>query len=155
MKKIKEGDIVARKSYDKDILFSVKKIIKNQKGEIDMKISYSKKGDYYIPNLIPPRNMKGFQLGKYSALRLRYLKEHKKAKYHSLIMDNELQKHLMDVQNNCEKLYKKLINELKIKENITEELKANNQMEWVKRMNNISNIADEIVLNMYVYNNEN
>ena len=155
MKKIKEGDIVARKSYDKDILFSVKKIIKNQKGEIDMKISYSKKGDYYIPNLIPPRNMKGFQLGKYSALRLRYLKEHKKAKYHSLIMDNELQKHLMDVQNNCEKLYKKLINELKIKENITEELKANDQMEWVKRMNNISNIADEIVLNMYVYNNEN
>ncbi|MGN1300805.1 MAG: TnpV protein [Clostridia bacterium] len=75
-----------------------------------MKISYSKKGDYYIPNLIPPRNMKGFQLGKYSALRLRYLKEHKKAK---------------------------------------------DQMEWVKRMNNISNIADEIVLNMYVYNNEN
>ena len=61
----------------------------------------------------------------------------------------------MDVQNNCEKLYKKLINELKIKENITEELKANDQMEWVKRMNNISNIADEIVLNMYVYNNEN
>lgn len=120
-----------------------------------MKISYSKKGDYYIPNLIPPRNMKGFRLGKYSALRLRYLKEHKKAKYHSLIMDNDLQKHLMDVQNNCEKLYKKLINELKIKENITEELKANDQMELVKRMNNISNIADEIVLNMYVYNNEN
>lgn len=70
-------------------------------------------------------------------------------------MDNELQKHLMDVQNNCEKLYKKLINELKIKENITEELKAKEQMKWVKRMNNISNIADEIVLNMYVYNNEN
>ena len=53
-----------------------------------MKISYSKKGDYYIPNLIPPRNMKGFQLGKYSALRLRYLKEHKKAKYHSLSYKN-------------------------------------------------------------------
>lgn len=120
-----------------------------------MKISYSKKGDYYIPNLIPPKNKKGFQLGKYNTLRLQYLKEHKKAKYHSLVMENELQNHLMDVQNNCERLYKKLINELKIKENITEELKTKDQMEWVKRMNNISNIADEIVLNMYVYDNEN
>ena len=98
-----------------------------------MKISYSKKGDYYIPNLIPPKNKKGFQLGKYNTLRLQYLKEHKKAKYHSLVMENEL----------------------KIKDNITEELKAKDQMEWVKRMNNISNIADEIVLNMYVYDNEN
>lgn len=120
-----------------------------------MKISYSKKGDYYIPNLIPARNMKGFQLGKYSALRLRYLKERKKAKYHSLIMDNKLQKHLMNVQKSCEKLYKKLISEFKIKENINEELKAKDQMEWVRRMNNISNAADEIVLNMYVYDNEN
>lgn len=120
-----------------------------------MKISYSKKGDYYIPNLIPPKNIKGFQLGKYSALRLKYLKENKKVKYHSLIMNNELQKHLMDVQSSCEKLYKKLIKELKINENITEELKVNDQMEWVRRMNNISNIADEIVLNMYVYDNEN
>lgn len=116
-----------------------------------MKISYSKKGDYYIPNLIPPRNMKGFQLGKYSALRLRYLKEHKKAKYHSLIMDNELQKHLMDVQNNCEKLYKKLINELKIKENITEELKAKDQLKWVGLMNNIKHSAEEIILKELIY----
>ena len=120
-----------------------------------MNISYSKKGDYYIPNLIPPKNMKGFRLEKYSMLRLRYLKEHKKAKYHSLIMDSELQKHLMDVQNSCKKLYKKLINEFKIKENITEELKEKDQIEWVRRMNNISNTADEIVLKMYVYDDEN
>lgn len=120
-----------------------------------MNISYSKKGDYYIPNLIPPKNMKGFRLEKYSMLRLRYLKEHKKAKYHSLVLENELQNHLMEVQNCCEKLYKKLINELKIKEIITEELKKKDQMEWVKRMNNISNVADEIVLNMYVYDEEN
>lgn len=120
-----------------------------------MKISYSKKGDYYIPNLIPPKNIKGFQLGKYSALRLKYLKEHKKIKYHSLIMNNELQKHLMDVESSCEKLYKKMINQLKQQENITEELKAKDQMEWVRKMNNISNIADEIVLNMYVYDEEN
>ncbi len=120
-----------------------------------MKISYSKKGDYYIPNLIPPKNIKGFQLEKYSALRLKYLKEHKKIKYHSLIMNNELQKHLMDVQSSCEKLRKKMINQFKKQENITEELKAKDQMEWVRKMNNISNIADEIVLNMYVYDDEN
>ena len=120
-----------------------------------MKINYSKKGDYYIPDLVPPKNIKGFQLEKYSALRLQYLKEHKKVKYHSLIIENELQKHLMEVQSCCEKLYKKLIKELKIKENITEELKEKDQMEWVRRMNNISNSADEIVLNMYVYDNEN
>jgi len=120
-----------------------------------MKISYSKKGDYYIPNLILPKNKKGFQLKKYSGLRLQYLRECKRAKYHSLVMENELPNYLMYVQNNCERLYKRLINEVKIKENITEELKAKDQMEWVKRMNNISNIADEIVLNMYVYDNEN
>ena len=120
-----------------------------------MKISYSKKGDYYIPNLIPQKNIKGFQLEKYSALRLQYLKEHKKVKYHSLIMENKLQNHLMEVQNCCEKLYKKLIKQLKIKENITEELKEKDQMEWVRRMNNISHSADEIVLNMYVYDDEN
>lgn len=94
-----------------------------------MKISYSKKGDYYIPNLIPPKNIKEFQLGKYSALRLKYLKEHKKIKYHSLIMNNELQKHLMGVQSSCEKLYKKMVNQFKKQENITEELKAKDQME--------------------------
>lgn len=120
-----------------------------------MKISYSKKGDYYIPNLIPPKNMKDFKLGKYNVLRLQYLKEHKKAKYHSLVLENKLQEHLMEVQKCSEKLYKKLINELKIKENITEELKEKDQMEWVRRMNNISNAADEFVLNMYVYDDEN
>ena len=83
-----------------------KKQLKERFFDEKTEIEYVRQGDYYIPNLIPPRNMKGFRLGKYSALRLRYLKEHKKAKYHSLIMDNDLQKHLIDVQNNCEKLYK-------------------------------------------------
>ena len=62
-----------------------------------MKIEYTKVGDYYLPNLVAPENMKNFKLGKYGKLRLRYLKEHKNAEYIILLMDNKLQKHLLEV----------------------------------------------------------
>ena len=60
-----------------------------------MELEYRKCGDYYIPNLVAPENIKNFKIGKYGNLRLRYLKEHKKAEYTILLMDNKLQKHLI------------------------------------------------------------
>lgn len=116
-----------------------------------MELEYIKCGDYYIPNLVAPENMKNFKIGKYGNLRLRYLKEHKKAEYTILLMDNKLQKHLMDIDKTANERFDLLMKQFTEKENITEELKATNQMEWVCRMNNIKNRAEEIIFNELIY----
>lgn len=116
-----------------------------------MKIEYTKVGDYYLPNLVAPENMKNFKIGKYGKLRLRYLKEHKKAEYTILLMDNKSQKHLMDIDKTANERFDLLMKQFAEKENITEELKATNQMEWVCRMNNIKNRAEEIIFNELIY----
>lgn len=116
-----------------------------------MELEYRKCGDYYIPNLIAPKNIKNFKIGKYGNLRLRYLKKHKKAEYTILLIDNKLQKHLMDIDKTANKRFELLMKQFVEKENITEELKATNQMEWVCRMNNIKNRAEEIIFNELIY----
>ena len=116
-----------------------------------MKIEYTKVGDYYLPNLIAPENIKNFKIGKYGNLRLRYLKEHKKAEYTILLIDNKLQKHLMDIDKTANERFDLLMKQFAEKENITEELKATNQMEWVCRMNNIKNCTEEIILKELIY----
>ncbi len=116
-----------------------------------MKIEYTKVGDYYLPNLVAPKNMKNFKIGKYGKLRLNYLKENKRAEYTILLMDNKLQKHLIDVDTTANKRFDLLMKQFAEKENITEELKATNQMEWVCRMNNIKNRAEEIIFNELIY----
>ena len=116
-----------------------------------MKIEYIKVGDYYLPNLVAPENMKNFKIGKYGNLRLRYLKEHKKAEYTILLMDNKLQKHLMDIDTTANERFDLLMKQFGEKENITEELKATNQMEWVGLMNNIKHSAEEIILKELIY----
>lgn len=115
------------------------------------KITYHKEGDYYIPNLVVPQNIKNFRIGKYGRLRLRYLKENKRAEYTILLMNNELQKHLMEVDTQANERLDTLIKQFKEKENITEELKATNQMKWIQLMNNIKNCAEEIILNELIY----
>lgn len=116
-----------------------------------MNIEYTKVGDYYLPNLVAPENIKNFSLGKYGKLRLRYLKEHRNAEYTILLMDNELQKHLMDVDNQANERFELLMKQFAEEENITEELKATNQLEWVGRMNNIKHCAEEIILKELIY----
>ena len=98
-----------------------------------MKLEYTKYGDYYIPNIVAPSNIKDFRLGKYGRLRLNYLKTNKKAKYMILQMEDKLQKHLMDVDITATKRINAIVKELTKKENVTEELKANNQLEWVRK----------------------
>jgi len=116
-----------------------------------MKIEYTKVGDYYLPNLVAPENMKNFKIGKYGKLRLKYLKENKRAEYTILLMDNKLQKHLMDIDKTANERFDLLMKQFAEKENITEELKATNQMEWVCRMNNIKNRTEEIILKELIY----
>ena len=115
-------------------------------GGLRMEIEYTKVSDYYLPNLVAPENITNFKLGKYGKLRLNYLKQNKKAEYIILLMDNKLQKHLMDIDESANKRFELLIKQFAEKENITEELKATNQMEWVCRMNNIKYRAEEIIL---------
>lgn len=111
-----------------------------------MKIEYTKVGDYYLQNLVAPSNMKNFEIGKYGKLRLKYLKEHKKAEYTILLMDNKLQKHLMEIDKIANERFDLLMKQFAQKENITEELKAKDQLKWVGLMNNIKHSAEEIIL---------
>ncbi len=101
-----------------------------------MKISYTKVGDYYIPNLTFSYMKLNENIGKYGRLRLHYLKKHRKEIYAILLMDDELYEHLISVENNAQDRIKVLINEMCIRENITEKLKEKDQMQWTKMMNN-------------------
>lgn len=98
-----------------------------------MELEYRKCGDYYIPNIVAPSNIKNFRLGKYGRLRLNYLKTNKKAEYMILQMENKLQNHLIDVDITATKKVNDIVKAIAKKENVTEELKANNQLEWVRK----------------------
>lgn len=115
-------------------------------------ITYHKEGDYLILNLTIPNDTKKYYIGKYGRLRLKYLKEHKRGFYTELIMVGELTNHLSDVDEVATKMVSDTINKLAKQEGINEELKATNQMEWVKAMNNIKNRAEEIVIKELIYN---
>ena len=116
------------------------------------KIEYHKEGDYYVPNLVLPKDeYPDYCIGKYGRLRLNYLKENKKAEYTVLLIENKLQEHLMEVDNTANARFELLMKQFAERENITEELKANNQMEWVQAMNNIKNRAEEIVTSELIY----
>ena len=95
-------------------------------------IEYIKQGDYYVPNLIFKGTEKEIHLGKYGRMRLRFLKEHKKAEYTILLMNNELQKHLIDIDKTARSRVNLLIKQFAKQENITEELKAQAQLMWVR-----------------------
>jgi len=110
-----------------------------------MKIEYIKQGDYLIPNFELHKEEK-INIGRYGGLRLEYLKNHKKALYINLKMEDNLAQHLDEVQSMATWQINNIVNELVKKEGITEELKDTNQMEWVGKMNNIIKRAEEIVV---------
>ena len=116
-----------------------------------MKIEYTKHGDYYLPNLSPPEKVNALKLGKYGRRRLRFLQEHRKAEYTILFINNKLQKHLMEIEETANARFELLMKQFMEKENITEELKATNQMECVGKMNNITNCVQEIILKELIF----
>ena len=91
------------------------------------------------------------QLNKYGRLRLDYLKNHKKAEYAILFMDNKLTDHLEEVQEIAAKRVEEIIKSLKEQSNLTEEMKNTDQLYWVGMMNNFKNQAEEIVLKELIY----
>ena len=113
-------------------------------------IEYTLVGDYYLPNLViePQRKI---NLNKYGRLRLEYLKNHKKAEYTILFMDNKLTDHLEEVQKTATKRVKEIIKSLQDQSNLTEEMKNTDQLYWVGMMNNFKNQAEEIVLKELIY----
>ena len=115
-----------------------------------MNISYTKQGDYLLPNLIL-KDKEQFNIGKYGLLRLEYIKKEKLGLYFDLLVNDNLNEYLHNIDTTIMEKVQKLIKELTEKENITEELKSSNQMLWISKMNNIKNIADEIVLKEYIY----
>lgn len=116
------------------------------------KIEYRKEGDYYIPNLIVPKDeYADYCIGKYGRLRLNYLKEHKKAEYTIMLMNGTLRKHIVQIDMEVKNRIENIINSLKSKSNLTEEMKNTNQLYWVGMMNNLKNQAEEIVLKELIY----
>jgi len=114
-------------------------------------IEYVRHGDYYLPNLVDNASVKASELGKYGRLRLKYLLNHRRAEYTCLWAENKLRNHLFEIDETANKRFELLMKQFKEKENITEELKANNQLEWVGKMNNIKNSVEEIILKELIY----
>ena len=114
-------------------------------------IEYVLKGDYYVPNLVLTGTEIDITLGKYGRMRARFLRENKKAEYTILLIENKLQEHILEVDETANTRLNLIIKQLAERENVTEELKATNQMEWVKCMNNIKNCAEEIILKELIY----
>lgn len=115
-----------------------------------MNISYTKQGDYLLPNLIL-KDKEQFNIGKYGLLRLEYIKKYKLGLYFDLLVNDTLNEYLHDIDTTVMEKVQKLITELAEKENINEQLKENNQILWASKMNNIKNIAEEIILKDYIY----
>lgn len=119
-----------------------------------MELEYRKCGDYYLPNIVMSeenKETKGKHIGKYGLLRLNYLKEHKQILYQELLLDNKLHEYLVKADEEANVKVSNLIKELAERENADENLKATNQFEWVQRMNNIKNRAEEIVIKELIY----
>lgn len=114
-----------------------------------MNISYTKSGDYLLPDLIL-ENKKQYNIGKYGLLRLNYIKNYKLGLYFDLLVSDTLNEYLHNVDTIVMEMVKKLIKDLAEKENITEELKSSNKMLWIGKMNNIKNRVEEIILKEYI-----
>ena len=115
-----------------------------------MNISYTKQGDYLLPNLIL-KEKEQFNIGKYGLLRLEYMKKYSLGLYFDLLVNDTLNEYLHDIDITVMEKVQKLIKELAEKENINEKLKQDNQILWVSKMNNVKNIAEEIILKEYIY----
>ena len=115
------------------------------------KIEYIRVGDYYIPNLTLPKPRRTGNIGKYGMLKLNYMNKLNIPEYTEMLLHNELNSYLLDVEDECKNKIEILIKQMAEKENVTEELKANNQLEWVGKMNSIKQSAEEIVLNELIY----
>ena len=104
----------------------------------------------YYPDLTVPDTEEA-HYGKYGMLRKQYLKNHHKAIYFTLLTSNELTRHLNEIDDEANEMFELLVKQIMERQGITEALKAQDQMAWVRAMNNIRNAVDEIILNELIY----
>ena len=114
-----------------------------------MDMTYTRNGDYLFPALY--LEDAELPIGKYGLLRKSYLKEHKRGWYSSPLLTGKPDEHLAEIDHSCTERIELIMNQLARREGMTEALKAANQMEWVRLMNNIRVRAEEIVLSELVY----
>jgi len=112
--------------------------------------TYTLVGDYYLPNLLPVEQEEK-PIGIWGQQRLRYLKQHRRVLYTNLLVSGKLSEHLAEINKQAEDMLSRLVNQMAEREGVTEKLKANNQIEWVGRMNNIRSRATEIVNTDLIY----
>ena len=116
-------------------------------------LSYTLYGDYYLPDL--EINEEEPAYGKYGIMRKQFLKEHRSARYQYLVLTGKLTEHLNQVDKEAREKVEMLMEQMVEQWGVTEELKMQDQVEWVRRMNNIKNIAEESVMKIiYSYLNE-
>ena len=113
--------------------------------------TYVQKGDYLIPCLKFPTESEERHIGIWGQRHLRYLKTHRKITYTNLLTSGKLNSYLADINEQAEDMFFRLVNQMAKSEGTTEQLKANNQMAWVNRMNNIRNKVTEIVNAEIIY----
>ena len=112
-------------------------------------MSYTLHGDYYLPDLVLREEEPTY--GKYGMLRKQFLKEHRSAGYQYLLLTGKLNEHLNQIDQEAREQVDTLMEQMTDKQGVTEELKAQDQMEWVRLMNNIKASAEEIVLKNMIY----
>ena len=111
---------------------------------------YEKQGDYYIPCLSLPEQ-ENKSIGIWGQRHLRYIKQHKRVFYANLLISCKLNSYLADIDEQAEDMFLRLVEQMAEREGVSEQLKAENQMEWVGRMNNIRNRVMEIVNAELIY----
>lgn len=111
--------------------------------------TYTQQGDYVLPNLILPAENQ--PIGLWGQRHLRYIKEHKRAFYTNLLTSCKLNSYLADIDRQAEEIFSRLVKQLAEREGVTEQLKAENQMEWVGKMNNILNSTLEVINAKLIY----
>ena len=124
----------------------MEKVIHNEKNGL----WYELQGDYYIPCLKLPEEEQQ-PIGVWGQRHLRYIKQNRKALYLNLLTSGKLNGYLADIDKQAEDMFSRLVKQMAEREGITEQLKAENQMEWVGRMNNIRSRATEIVNHNIIY----
>lgn len=116
-----------------------------------MELTYTLSPDgYYLPDLALPDEPE-YEIGRFGRMRYRYLKNHHKGLFSTLLMSGKLNEHLYEIDQAAQDRFELITKQMAEAEGVTEELKAQNQMEWVGRMNNIRNRAEEIIRDELIY----
>lgn len=113
--------------------------------------AYVRQGDYFLPCLSLPAEKENKPIGVWGQRHLRYLKQHCKVFYTNLLTSGKLNSYLTDINEQAEDMFLRLVKEMAECEGVTEQLKADNQLEWIQKMNNIRNRAMEIVSAYLIY----